>query len=370
MREPKHVRRWLSAVFGTDAGAVGPDHESLGGAPAAVTHGDALRRRRRRLFIALLPLVALFVFQSAHAQTRFMFLRGQSVHPAFEGWWPNEDGSFTLWFGYMNSNWEEEFDVPLGPDNYFEVTEPNELNDQERDGGMSNMDRGQPTHFYPRRNPFLFTVQVPADFGGKDLVWTLTTHGRKNRAFASLRADYRMDTQVMSTEVGGAYGSLDDRLRENQPPDLTVEGEKQRIVKVGESLTLIAMAHDPDDFPPRFDRANGRGKAPETLEELYTTDRVGSSVIAGAPGVRLSWIVYRGPAHHVTFSPEQMKAWIDTRVWGNSPWSPPYILPEPPPDNKWMADVTFEEPGEYVLRAVSSDGSHFSYENVAVQVSR
>ena len=33
-----------------------------------------------------------------------------------------------------------------------------------------------------------------------------------------------------------------------------------------------------------------------------------------------------------------------------------------------MADVTFQEPGDYVLRAVASDGSHFSYENVMVEV--
>ena len=70
----------------------------------------------------------------------------------------------------------------------------------------------------------------------------------------------------------------------------------------------------------------------------------------------------------MTFSPEQLKAWIDTRVWGNSPWSPPYILPEPPADSRWVADATFAQPGDYVLRAVASDGSHFTYENVAITV--
>ena len=86
---------------------------------------------RPLLLVAL--LVGLFVCQSASAQTRFMYLRGQSVHPAYEGWWPNDDGSFTLWFGYMNSNWEEEFDIPFGPDNYFSYTEPGALNDIELD---------------------------------------------------------------------------------------------------------------------------------------------------------------------------------------------------------------------------------------------
>ena len=129
-------------------------------------------------------------------------------------------------------------------------------------------------------------------------------------------------------------------------------------------VTDLRTFDDPDNFPPRSERS----RAPESLEELYSTRGVESSVIAGAPGLRMMWTVYRGAAKHVTFAPEQMKAWIDTRVWGNSPWSPPYILPEPPEDNRWVADVSFAQPGEYVLRAVASDGSHFSYENVTVTV--
>ena len=228
--------------------------------------------------VLLVPVVVFSVLRSVDAQTRFMYLSGQSVHPAFEGWWPNPDGSFTLWFGYMNSNWQEEFNVEVGADNYFSVTAPGELNDLEADAMVSSdVDQGQPTHFYPRRNPFLFTVEVPADFGEKELVWTLTTHGRKNRVYASLRADYRMDTQVMSTEVGGSFGSLDDRLRENKPPDLSVEGDMHRTIKVGEPMELVAHAMDPDDFPPRSER----GRLPENLEELYSTRGVGSVVVSG-----------------------------------------------------------------------------------------
>ena len=63
---------------------------------------------------------------------------------------PNPDGSFTLYFGYMNSNWQQEFDIPIGPANAIEPGGP---------------DQGQPTHFYPRRNPFLFTVRVAKDLG-------------------------------------------------------------------------------------------------------------------------------------------------------------------------------------------------------------
>ena len=40
----------------------------------------------------------------------------------------------------------------------------------------------------------------------------------------------------------------------------------------------------------------------------------------------------------------------------NSPWSPPFLIPEPPSDGKWVVQATFQEPGTYVLRAVASDG--------------
>ena len=88
------------------------------------------------------------------------YSRGQNVSPAYEGWEENEDGSFSFLFGYMNRNWLEELDVPGGADNNI---------------SPGSADQGQPTHFLPRRNRFVFKVRVPADWGDKEMVWTLTT---------------------------------------------------------------------------------------------------------------------------------------------------------------------------------------------------
>jgi hypothetical protein len=329
------------------------------------------------LFLSFLCFLCSVPFP-AGAQTRFTYSKGQSVSPAYEGWMPNEDGSFTLYFGYMNTNWLEEFDLPIGPDNNIEPGGP---------------DQGQPTHFYPRRNPFLFTIRVPKDFGNKELIWTLTTHGRTEKAYASLKTDYQIDKQVISTEIGGDGGSLRDELRYNIPPELTVEGETQRSVKIGQPLTLVALAGDPDNLPARRDgKPQPRHPGEPPIEEAKKASvpraapaaagaasanaatlvyRPPSSIVpSNGPGLRLSWIVYRGKASTVTFSPEQMKTWTDTRAWANSPWSPPFTIPEPPPDGKWVTQVTFQEPGTYVLRAVASDGSLFTYDNVTVTVTR
>jgi hypothetical protein len=301
-------------------------------------------------FPLLVFVMVAAVVAGAAAQTRYMYMKGESVAPAYEGWWANPDGSFTMFFGYMNSNWEEEFDVPIGPANIIEPGGP---------------DQGQPTHFYPRRNPFLFTVRVPKDFGTKELIWTLTTHGKTLKAYASLKSDYQIDPQTISTEVGGDGGSLRDELRNNVAPELKVEGEKRRTVKVGEPLPLAVVARDPDNVPAR--RA-GRGAAPATAAAVYRPPQ--TSVMSSPAGLRFSWLVYRGKASMVTFSPEQLKTWTDSRAYANSPWSPPYVLPEVPPDNRWMATATFAEPGTYVLRGVASDGSLFTYDNVTVTVTQ
>jgi hypothetical protein len=97
--------------------------------------------------IVLSALIAVLAHQTASTQS-LSYARGQNVSPAFEGWEKNDDGSFNMMFGYMNRNWEEEIDVPVGPDNNI---------------SPGAADQGQPTHFLPRRNRFVFKVRVPAD---------------------------------------------------------------------------------------------------------------------------------------------------------------------------------------------------------------
>ncbi len=65
----------------------------------------------------------------------FKFNSGQSIQPIFEGWARNPDGTFSMYFGYLNRNYAETPIVPVGPDNKFEPGDP---------------DRGQPTFFDTR----------------------------------------------------------------------------------------------------------------------------------------------------------------------------------------------------------------------------
>ena len=63
-------------------------------------------------------------------------------------------------------------------------------------------------------------------------------------------------------------------------------------------------------------------------------------------------------------------AGMDTRAYANSMWSPPYEIPEPPPDGIYTTYVTFDQPGTYTLRAVATDGAAFTYQNVTVTVTK
>jgi hypothetical protein len=267
--------------------------------------------------------------------------RGQNVTPAYEGFWRNADGTFDLMFGYYNRNWEEEFDLPVGPGNTLDPGGP---------------DQGQPTHFFPRRNQFVFKVRVPANFGNKEIVWTLTSNGQTEKAYGTLRPQYAVDETVMMANfgAGGQTGFVPDMMG-NKPPELTVEGEKKRTAKVGEPVTLSAVATDDGKPKPR--------PMPAFL--------IGQSHFLpnAATGLRLSWFVYRS-AGKVEFDPPQTKVWQDHRDGGNSPWSAGWSTPPAPPENRWTARATFSEPGTYVLRALASDGGLINYDNVTVTVTR
>jgi hypothetical protein len=300
---------------------------------------------------------AAVIFTGAYAGAQYSRSRGLSVAPAYEGWRPNPDGSFEIIFGYMNSNWEEEFDVPIGPDNKFEP---------------GDADRGQPTHFFPRRNRYVFHTRVPKDFGKSELVWTLTTNGKTFKAYGSLTPDYLLNDISMMSDNGSLSGATitTPEIRMNTAPQLEVVGERVITAKVGVPLTLSAHASD-DGLPPIRERGN-RNIGSRTAEEAGVKDlrlvpprQVTQSSAAG--GLWVSLIQYRGPGN-VTISPDQVKTWEDTRPVANSPWAPRWEIPPTPADGRWTAQATFDKPGQYVLRWHASDGGLYTDTDVRVTV--
>ncbi|MBZ5625533.1 MAG: hypothetical protein LAQ69_43585 [Acidobacteriia bacterium] len=228
---------------------------------------------------------------------------GQSITGAFEGWFSNPDGTFSILVGYYNRNLKEDLEIPAGPNNRIEPGGP---------------DRGQPTHFLPGRQWGVFTIKAPKDFGDQKLTWTLTVNGKTNVIPLSLNPLWEVEP---FREASG-----------NTPP----------FIGFSESGPFIQGPAGPQtDLSTTW---------PEPVALTVWVADDATTPLAGprprTPPVTVAWSKFRGPGA-VTFA----KA------------APPVEKMEfkaPPPatfTGKASTTATFSEPGEYVLRIVANDWS-------------
>ena len=307
----------------------------------------------KKKWLTGLLLFSLLSIQSATAQLSYR--AGAEIEPGYEGWRANEDGTYTLIFGYMNENWEEQPDIEVGENNFFTP---------------GDADRGQPTHFLPRRNRFTFEGVVPSDWGDRELVWTLTHNGETNRAYGTLTTDYLIDNMVIASETGSlGAGTSSPESRANIAPVVTVQGETAnggitRNAKVGEEI--IITTHVSDDGLPKPRSTTSARTSTTVQERMMRPPR--RTTVGKTNGLFLSWNKYRGPGE-VSFEPAQVKPWEDTRTSANSPWGALWTPPPIPEDGIYEVRATFSEPGEYVLWARGDDGGLYHDQRITVNVS-
>jgi hypothetical protein len=244
-------------------------------------------------------VIALIVFAStASAQLPLQPARdaGQGVSPAFEGWYENADGSFTLLIGYFNRNLKETLDIPVGPNNRIEPGGP---------------DQGQPTHFLPRRGWGVFTIKVPKDFGDKRLTWTITANGQTNAVPVGLIKGYQVEP-------------FKEAAQGNEPPRLQfdIKGPSFLGPPVGIAATMSATVGQPLTMTGIVSdgQANDPDLTPAQLKQ---------------PGLTLFFSKHRGPGA-IKFETER---------------------PRPEADGKFSTTATFSAPGEYIVRVQANDRS-------------
>jgi hypothetical protein len=228
--------------------------------------------------------------------------RGQDVTPAYEGWFQNTDGTFSIVFGYYNRNQQQDLDIPIGPSNRIDPEGP---------------DRDQPTHFLPGRQWGLFTITVPKDFGKNKVTWTLSSSGKTTAIPASLDPLWELAPFKDATD--------------NTPPVVRLEGVPpvQGPRPVTASLTATVAA-------------------PLALPVSVSDD---ASVIPGerqpkTPPVTLAWSKFRGPGS-VTF--DKARPTVE-KVENAAPGAAAF-------NGKATTMATFSEPGEYMLYLVANDWS-------------
>ncbi len=187
---------------------------------------------------------------------------GQSITAAFEGWYQNADGSYTLLIGYFNRNLKETLDIPVGPNNRIEPGGP---------------DQGQPTHFLPRRQWGVFTIKVPKDFGDKRLTWTIVANG-----------------QTTSVPVGVVKGYQVEPFKEvaqgNEPPKVQFDpkGPVFQGPPIGIAATLTGTVGQPVTLEA-------------TVNDGSENDPELNPIQKKLPPIAVVWTKFRGPGT-VTFA--------------------------------------------------------------------
>ncbi|MEZ5291129.1 MAG: hypothetical protein R2745_08610 [Vicinamibacterales bacterium] len=238
---------------------------------------------------------------------------GASISPAWDGWYHNEDGSYTFLMGYYSRNTKVEVDVPIGPDNHFEPGEP---------------DRGQPTHFYPGRNFGMFSIKVPKGYPPTERIWwVLTVNGVTQRIPMHLQSDFTITPFEASEESPGGHYNKPAVLRfsENGPaiqgPVASLQNAVSKEAVAGTPMTLDFWVEDDALW------SNG-SNAPSSREEDLVEMVIGK---------------YRGPGD-VTVGNGHHK--LTTLKGGKR--AEPYAA-------KGSTTLTFSEPGDYQIHVTAND---------------
>jgi hypothetical protein len=308
-------------------------------------------------------LAGFFIISSTSVSAQTLYRFGQSIQPIFEGFESNVDGTFTMWFGYLNRNYDETPNIIIGENNTFfaadGVDSAGSLDASLLLADPGLADRGQPTYFYPRRQQFVFEVVVPADFVGKELVWSVSHNGETRTAVGTLEREniWSVDEGVWSANRGRGTGGRTEIEYANEAPEVRLVGiEGELRTSVGRPISLRVFASD-DGVPGPYER-NRRGKMARLPNDL---PEVGGGIGRNSPkeqgivnytsadktGLAVTWVKYRGPG----------EIYFENQV-----------VELDPSGEEIIASATFSETGTYVLRAYADDSTYTSYSEVIVEV--
>ena len=264
-----------------------------------------------RFVLALVALACLSAIQPAAQQLAMEPLKesGTNIYPAYEGWYQNADGSYTLLAGYYNRNKKEVLDIPIGPENKIEPGGP---------------DQGQPTHFEVGRGWGTIAIRVPKDFGDKKIIWTLTANGKTVSVPFGVVKGYQIEP-FLDAAMGNKPPVI--KLSENgaaiagPPPALSAAPVMNGVV--GENVAIkYWVTDDGNEEPPTA----GSAAAPPPGGAAAGPPR--------RPRVSTTLSKYRGPGEikFADSTPVIEKDMVNTTA-------------------------TFSLPGEYIIRIEGNDSS-------------
>ncbi len=263
--------------------------------------------------------------------------------PFMEGWYANEDGTFSISFGFLNAN-SDTIWIPLGPDNFIEPAQFN---------GM------QPTIFVPGHQRGLFTVELPAAMEDTDVVWTLRKpNGDVSSVPGRVGSNaYQLDWMPRPHGSMHPLVSFDSQTGEGRgPPGLIAEGTE--TVSVGSPVTLSVNASDPS----QRDMDDYRFRDPTAVNVTW-------SMLQGSGRVEFT--------RHES-NPEVEEEEVDDAANSSRRPEPrgPEVIPLSEGHGTARVVAIFSEPGEYIMLAQvdnwgapdSSSGNQCCWTNGYVRV--
>ncbi len=272
---------------------------------------------------------------------------GRTLAPFMEGWYANEDGTFSISFGYLNLN-DDTLMIPVGEDNFLEPAEFN---------GM------QPTVFLPGHHRGIFTAELPAAMKDTDVWWTIRKpNGEVTKVPGRIASNtYQLDWFPRPHGSLPPTVSFDGQNDEGRGPT-GLMAERTQTVSAGSPLTLSINAMDPSE---------------RDLSDSRFRDAV---------PLRVVWDQLQGPAlvayarHDSNPIPEREEeeepdsASAAARRRREPPG--PEVIPLSEGHGTAQVIVTFPDPGEYLMRARvdnfratdSNDGDQCCWTNCYVKV--
>ena len=246
----------------------------------------------------------------------------QQIIPFMEGWYENEDGSYTISFGYLNQSREEAVEIPVGEDNFIE---------------LARFDGRQPTMFLPGRHRGVFTVTLPAAMKDEDVWWNLrNTDGEVTRVPGRTRSNaYELDWNSRPQGSRHPLVWFESNREEGRGPRGIMSG-RTLTVSAGSPVAVSINARDPSERDPEDHR------------------------FAKTIPLRVVWFRYQGPGeveftrHESTPVPEVEEEEEETpaAAAARARRRPgPEVISLPEGHGVATVNATFSEPGEYVLRA-------------------
>ncbi len=275
--------------------------------------------------------IALVLGTSLEAQRRFPgaaeATSGRAITPAFEGWYENPDGTYTLSFGYFNRDSEEVFEIPIGPDNFIEP---------------ARFDGRQPTILSTRRHTGVFTVTIQRDFAseGGRVVWTLRNQGETYSVPGRIgAAAYQLHYLPM------AMGSLPPLLKLT-PDGLELWGN---MTHVGDPRVPSTWeAEDPIGSLSNPLPVVASVGTPLTLT-AWAADRLAPGAERDPVDTSLTWFIHQGPGlNMVDFLGDEPDP--NDGGFGRPPPGPNAVQIPRDSDGSGTVTAVFSVPGEYLLR--------------------